>query len=444
MLTNRQEYVKNRYLHYRPKHLILDGSVGSGKTNVLVKLFLMEIYESKNKGHTFIIGATTKATARRNFLTDMENIIGREIKLDIYNKFKLWGNTIYVFEGAKNDAWKKIRGMNSAGSLLGELTTLNRKFVKEVEARTRVGKQFIMSDTNPDIVGHWVNQEYILQAGKRLKSGRINIMHFNFVINDNTFLTEDYIESLKASYPVGTSLYSRNIDGKWTDETEASIYASYMKDLKYFSPIGKEITNLYVGIDLGIRDGTSLIFGTMESGKLKILWHYKNKGLPTAHYMNKIIEFCEFNNFFYKDVNIILPHDSVNRQDAITHIVSRFNEYAEVFPLTHRIQATNQLDMIQSTRKHLYDGMIEFADITEVRADLISKIKGYSWKVTNGIIDTTKAEHGIEWDAPSNIVDSLEYLVAYTLGMAKFGTKPEYNTIEYSENNNRVYSKKYK
>ena len=99
--------------------------------------------------------------------------------------------------------------------------------------------------------------------------------------------------------------------------------------------------------------------------------------------------------------------------------------------------------MIQSTRKHLYDGMIEFADITEVRADLISKIKGYSWKVTNGIIDTTKAEHGIEWDAPSNIVDSLEYLVAYTLGMAKFGTKPEYNTIEYSENNNRVYSKKY-
>ena len=442
MLTNKQEFVKNRYLHYRPKHLILDGSVGSGKTNILVKLFLMEIYESKNKGYTFLIGATTKATARRNFLTDMENIIGREIKLDIYNKFKLWGNTIYVFEGAKTDAWKKIRGMNSAGSLLGELTTLNRKFVKEVEARTRVGKQFIMSDTNPDIVGHWVNQEYVLQAGKRLKSGRVNIMHFNFVISDNTFLTEDYIESLKASYPVGTSLYSRNINGEWTDETEASIYATYMRNLKYFSPIGKQLTNLYVGIDLGIRDGTSLIFGTMENGKLKILWHYRNKGMPTSHYQNKIIEFCGFNDFFYKDVNIILPHDSVNRQDAITHIVSRFSEYLSIFPRTFKIQATDQLDMIQSTRKHLYDGMIEFADITEVKADLISKVMGYSWKVTNGVIDTTKPEHGIEWDAPSNIVDSLEYLVAYTLGMTKFDMRG--NVVEYSANNNRVYTKNYR
>ncbi|MGL5190440.1 MAG: hypothetical protein ACRC7S_12420, partial [Cetobacterium sp.] len=160
-------------------------------------------------------------------------------------------------------------------------------------------------------------------------------------------------------------------------------------------------------------------------------------------YQNKIIEFCEFNNFFYKDINVILPHDSVNRQDAITHIVSRYSEYIEVFPNTFKIQATNQLDMIQSTRKHLYNGSVEFADITEVKSDLISKLMGYSWKVTNGVIDTTKADHRIEWDAPSNIADSFEYLLAHTLGITKFNTNPEYNTIEYSENNNRVYSKKY-
>ncbi|MGL4253955.1 MAG: PBSX family phage terminase large subunit [Fusobacteriaceae bacterium] len=438
-LTKKQREVRDYYSKNKVRHLLLDGSVGSGKTKILVVLFLNNVYKHRKKGYKFIIAGATLSTIRRNFLGDMEAIIGKEIKLNKENQFRLFGNTICCFEGKNADAWKKIRGMNSAGTLLGELTTLNRAFVKEAEARTRVADEFILSDTNPDNSLHWVKREYIDRSGDKFEDGTIDILNFNFKIDDNNFLSDNYKQSLRNSYPAGSALYRRNIMGEWVDESEASIYGDYLRNIKFYDrpPF---IRNLYVGIDLGINDGTSLVFATVDTefspGNkiLKVIHHYIDHGKPTMHYIEKIKEFCRNINFRPENVQVILPHDSANRNDGITSLATRYSAYSQHFPMAVKLRTVGVTDMISNTRKHLMDDRVIF---NQNLKDFISKLKSYSWTITNGVIDTSKPDHGKEWDSPSNIADSFEYLVFYALGFDIQQTE----TIVYSNNNNRSYGR---
>lgn len=423
-LNPSQKEVMSFYSENEIRTLLLDGSVGSGKTFVLILLFLMNASRCKNKKFKFIIGGASKATIQRNFLDDMAILLNREIVIDKKGKFELFGNTVYVFEGIKANSYKLLRGMNSAGSMLGEVTTLHKTFVKEVENRTRVNQAFILMDTNPDCTLHWVNQEYVLQSGRMLSSGKIDIYRYNMNMESNRDnLPADYIESLKRTYKVGSAMYMRYIEGKWTDETEASIYGDYMQEVTWFDRTA--VNNLYVGLDLGIADGTSLMFGTVVEvdgkPKLRIIKNIIEGGKPTSYFIEKIKEYCINIRFKPENVNIILPHDSVNRHDGIDTLKSRFNEYSKHFPKTIKIPPIRQVDMISNTRGHLMDflsgkGNIEFLSNMQ---DTVSKIKAYSWKISNGVIDTTQADHGKSWDSPSNICDSLEYLVYYTLGFDK-------------------------
>ena len=55
-------------------------------------------------------------------------------------------------------------------------------------------------------IGHWLNRDYI---GKN--DGKI--IDFSFKLDDNTFLSKRYIDSIKAATPQG-KFYDRDILGK--------------------------------------------------------------------------------------------------------------------------------------------------------------------------------------------------------------------------------------
>ncbi len=61
---------------------------------------------------------------------------------------------------------------------------------------------------------HSVKKDYIDKSGQRLSNGRLNIKAFQFTLFDNTFLDEEYIESIIASTPTGM-FTDRDIYGKW-------------------------------------------------------------------------------------------------------------------------------------------------------------------------------------------------------------------------------------
>lgn len=260
MLNPKQQEIWNCFINDKPKVLIASGAKRAGKTYVFILLFLMHIATYKDKGLNFIIGGATQASIRRNILDDMELILGRELTLDKSNAVKIFGNKVYVFDGQNSDAWKKARGFTSAGAFLNEGTALHNMFIKEVFSRCSHKGARILIDTNPENPMHPVKKGYIDKSGQRLSNGRLNIKAFQFTLFDNTFLDEEYIESIIASTPTGM-FTDRDIYGKWVS-AEGVVYKDFKEKVHYITEEEfktKQIKRKYAGVDWGYEHYGSIM-----------------------------------------------------------------------------------------------------------------------------------------------------------------------------------------
>lgn len=260
MLNPKQQEIWNCFINDKPKVLIASGAKRAGKTYVFILLFLMHIATYKDKGLNFIIGGATQASIRRNILDDMELILGRELTLDKSNAVKIFGNKVYVFDGQNSDAWKKARGFTSAGAFLNEGTALHNMFIKEVFSRCSYKGARILIDTNPENPMHPVKKDYIDKSGQRLSNGRLNIKAFQFTLFDNTFLDEEYIESIIASTPTGM-FTDRDIYGKWVS-AEGVVYKDFKEKVHYITEEEfktKQIKRKYAGVDWGYEHYGSIM-----------------------------------------------------------------------------------------------------------------------------------------------------------------------------------------
>lgn len=256
----KQVEVFKSFLIDNPKIMICSGAKRAGKTYILIKIFLSHVTLFRNKGISFILAGTSQASLRRNVLNDLEQIIGKEIKLAKDNSFQLYGNKIYCFHGATCDAYKQMRGFTSAGAFLNEATTLHDTFVKEAISRCSYEGARIYMDTNPENPSHTVKVDYVDKDGQRLKSGQLNIKSFNFTLYDNTFLNKEYVESIEASTPSGM-FYNRDILGIWV-ASEGVVYTDFDENKHYVSKEEFEkidIVKYFGGIDYGFEHHGSIV-----------------------------------------------------------------------------------------------------------------------------------------------------------------------------------------
>ena len=251
-ITNKQKEVIDCIKNDNPKILICSGAKRAGKTWILIYAFIAHIAKYENKGYSFILGGTNQASIRRNVLNDLEDILGHEIKLTKDNHFKLFGNKVYVFDGANADSYKKMRGFTSYGAFLNEATTLHDTFVKEAISRCSGEGARIYMDTNPENPTHTVKVDYVDKDGQKLSNGQLNIKAFNFTLYDNTFLNKEYVESIEASTPSGM-FYDRDILGIWV-ASEGVVYKDFNKDIHYIKEADIkdiQIKKYFAGIDFG-------------------------------------------------------------------------------------------------------------------------------------------------------------------------------------------------
>lgn len=273
LLNPKQQEVWNCFINEQPKILVASGAKRAGKTYVFIILFLMHIAKYKDKGLNFIIGGATQAAIRRNILDDMELILGKELKLDKANAVKIFGNKVYVFDGQNSDAWKKARGFTAAGAFLNEGTALHDKFVKEVLSRCSYKGAKVLIDTNPENPMHPVKTDYIDKDGQRLSNGKLNIKAFQFTLFDNTFLNQEYIESIVASTPSGM-FTDRDIYGKWV-AAQGVVYPDFKKEVHtLFKDEIKQIrmTEYFCGVDWGFEHhGSIVLMGRSEDDKYYLI-----------------------------------------------------------------------------------------------------------------------------------------------------------------------------
>lgn len=272
MLTKKQQEVVECIRTEEPKILVCYGAKRAGKTFILDLSFLAHIAKFKGQGLSFILGGAAQAALRRNVLDDLEDILGKELRLDSTNAVEIFGNKVYCFDGANADTWKKARGFTAAGAFLNEGTALHDAFVKEVISRCSYPGARIFIDTNPENPAHSIKTDYIDKDGQRLDNGKLNIRAFHFTLFDNDTLDPEYVESIIKSTPSGM-FTDRDIYGLWVN-AEGVVYSDFSDD-NYITPAEiaqMNFSDYFAGVDWGYEHfGAIPVFGATGDGMVVLI-----------------------------------------------------------------------------------------------------------------------------------------------------------------------------
>ncbi|MGL5711758.1 MAG: PBSX family phage terminase large subunit [Paraclostridium sp.] len=348
----KQQEALNFFFKELPKIMVLYGSVRSGKTYVLIALFLMMVASNANKKKMYLISGRNKASIWRNVILDMEKILGRTITLDRANCFEIFGNKILVLEGGMKGTNMKLRGNTLSGALLNETTTLYDEFIQETQNRlsdSSGNNGWMICDTNPDSLQSYIYRNYVKNDGAKLQSGRIAVKAIKFTIWDNPYMSADYVENLIKTTPDG-HMFERMINGEWCN-SQGMVW----KDLKPAVHYLEDITDHYDNIDDFREDveyyfaskdfgyehyGVALLFAKTYSGKYYVIDSIIGRREQFEHYAEgikrwykkygKFVVYCDWARpdgmDVLEDAGIEVERAHKQVLDGITNVCSMFKQ----------------------------------------------------------------------------------------------------------------------
>lgn len=266
----KQQEVLRRALHQDYFMLINHGAKRSGKTIVDNDLFLFELRRAKRNAAAagiqnpqYILAASDLGSIHRNVLNELSGKYGLEFQFDKYNRFSLFGVQVCCFGHSKINDLGRIRGMTAWGAYINEASVANEAVFDEIKSRCSGNGARLLMDTNPDRPDHWLKRDYIDRADGK------TIVEYSWKLDDNTFLTDRYRDSIKASTPSGM-FYDRAINGAWAS-ADGMVYPDFDQQIHYipFSqvPLDK-IVRWFVGVDFGWEHyGAFVLIGKTEDGR---------------------------------------------------------------------------------------------------------------------------------------------------------------------------------
>lgn len=241
--------------------LINHGAKRTGKTILNNDLFLFELKRVRKianhlniKKPQYILAGADLGALQRNVLNELTNKYDIEFNFDKHNRFMLFGVQVCCFGHSKINDLGRIRGMTAFGAYINEGTIANREVFNEIKSRCSGEGARLLIDTNPDNPEHWLKVDFIDKA-----DGKI-IQEYRYELDDNTFLTERYRDSIKSSTPSGV-FYDRDILGLWVT-AEGAVYKDFNKDIHYISKDQLkevDIVRYFAGVDWGYEHFGSIV-----------------------------------------------------------------------------------------------------------------------------------------------------------------------------------------
>lgn len=234
----------------------LHGAKRAGKTVVNNDAFVTELSRVRKIADRlgvdepiYILAGTSSTSIQNNVLQELYNKYGFEPKYDKHGSFVFCGvKVVQVYTGSISGL-KRARGFTAFGAYVNEASLANEIVFKEIISRCSGEGARVVWDSNPDNPNHWLNRDYI---GKN--DGKI--IDFSFKLDDNTFLSKRYIDSIKAATPKG-KFYDRDILGKWT-VAEGAIYADYDSEIHVVDEL-PDMRRYFAGIDWGYTHYGSIV-----------------------------------------------------------------------------------------------------------------------------------------------------------------------------------------
>ena len=278
-LTSRQKEELRRYNNGELKRInIWDGSVRSGKTWISLIIFILEAQKLDKKSSLMITGKTL-ATLKRNVLDLLLEMVGADnFSYSLSNKEGvLFGRKVY-FEGAADARSEgKLRGLTLSLAYCDEISLYLKDFFKMLLSRLSVKDAKLFGSTNPDNPNHWLKKDY-------LDNPELSLYRSTMILEDNTYLPQEYIENLKKEY-AGVS-YDRYVLGLWK-AAEGLVYSEFANNTKEFL-IEKAPENIIfsqIGVDFGgNKSATAFVLTGFTENLREIItldeWYAKRELTP--------------------------------------------------------------------------------------------------------------------------------------------------------------------
>ena len=221
------------------------GATRSGKTYLDYYIIPKRIRACRGDGLIVLLG-NTQGTIERNVLEPMRSIWGSLVgMISSNNKAKLFGRDVYVLGADKKNQVARIQGAGIEYCYGDEITTWSQDVFQMLKSRLDKPNSCFDGTCNPDSPNHWF---------KEFLDSKANIYHQHYTIDDNPFLTDEFVTALKQEY-YGTVYYNRFILGQWV-RAEGAIYKLFAgKPDRYFISLDdvkrKKIQMINVGVDFG-------------------------------------------------------------------------------------------------------------------------------------------------------------------------------------------------
>lgn len=249
----------------------LHGAKRSGKTVLNNDVFLSELRRVRKiadrigiKQPIYILAGTESKAIQNNIFQELFNRYGVTPKFDKHNSFELFGvKVVQVYTGSIAGL-KSARGFTAYGAYINEASLANEQVFKEIVTRCSGEGARIVWDSNPDIPTHWLKKEYI-------DSDNPNYINVHFILDDNTFLSQRYIQNIKEATPSGM-FYDRDINGLWVTG-EGVVYPDFdMKKHLFKKESTPPIERYIAGVDWGYDHyGAIVVIGITSNQKYYII-----------------------------------------------------------------------------------------------------------------------------------------------------------------------------
>lgn len=230
------------------------GSIRAGKTYASIRRLIHELQHGP-PGEVMILGVNRQAIDR-NILGLMYDILGFPCPNPKVMQTTLFGRKVYFVGCPDVSAVSTIKGATLALAYVDEITEIPETVFLMLEGRLSVPGAKLLGTTNPDGPAHWFKKKYI-------DNPELDLIHWDFNLEDNPTLDETYKKQIKASY--SGLWYNRYILGQWA-LAHGAIYDCYDHDNEYENPF--PAPNYYiVGIDYGTTNATAAVLLAITPNK---------------------------------------------------------------------------------------------------------------------------------------------------------------------------------
>lgn len=252
MLSSKQlEYLQNCNHRWNLKI----GATGSGKSwldyAVVIPKRLLAL---KGQGAAVMLG-NTQGTLSRNILEPMRDIWGDTLvgSISSDNTALLFGKKVHILGADNRKHVARLQGMTIEWGYGDEMTTWHEDVFQMLKSRLRCQHSFFDGTANPDSPHHFLKEF--------MDSKAADVFCQTSTIDDNPFLSPEFIENLKKEY-AGTVYYDRFILGRWV-APQGLVYSFFdEKDSRFVIQDMEQRVGMacryFVSIDYGTHNPCSM------------------------------------------------------------------------------------------------------------------------------------------------------------------------------------------